>query len=142
MRLNRGAADLPGFRAAVHRIAGVHQYGFFEPSEGRPKLQRSVDLQADAMRLLAFVTAIAGALLLGQALLRQAAAGLRAQRTLQALEHAPVESKIDAPWRADFLRAELANISGVDSGDIERFSAVPPHNDPRWAISKHGLLQF
>jgi hypothetical protein len=84
-KLKRGAADLPAFRAAVHRVAGNRGYGFFEPSEGRPKLQRSMDLQAQALRLLAVAGGVGLLLLLGQALYRDAAASLTDQDTLRAL---------------------------------------------------------
>jgi hypothetical protein len=85
VRLRNGAADLPAFRDGVHRIAGKHAYGFFDPSAGRPQLQRSVDLLTGALRLLAVVVGLAAMLLVGQALLRDAAKGLPAQPALRAI---------------------------------------------------------
>jgi FtsX-like permease family len=83
--LKRGKADLPAFRAAVQRIAGKREYGFFDPSDSLPKVQRSIDLQAEALLLLAAFGAAAALLLGGQALFRQAMVEAEAHPTLRAL---------------------------------------------------------
>jgi hypothetical protein len=85
VRLKRGAADVPAFRAAVQRIAGKRAYAFFEPSESLPMVQRSIDLQAEALLALAAFGAAAALLLGGQALFRQALLEAAAQPTLRAL---------------------------------------------------------
>jgi putative ABC transport system permease protein len=84
-RLKHGAADLPSFRASVQRIAGKRTYGFFESGETHPKVQRSIRLQAQALRVLTIVAAVAALLLVGQALLRQALLDARGQPILRAL---------------------------------------------------------
>ena len=71
-KLKHGAADLRAFEAGVRRIAGKRPYGFFEPTEGRTQIQRSVTLLARALRILTVIVAVAALLLVGQALVRQA----------------------------------------------------------------------
>jgi hypothetical protein len=85
VRLRHGPADLPQFAAEVHRIAGDLSYGFFDPSVGRPTVQRSMTLQARALQLLAVFGAIAAFLLYGQAVIRQASMDAADQSTLRAL---------------------------------------------------------
>jgi FtsX-like permease family len=85
VRLKRGEADLPAFKAAVQRIAGDRGYGFYDPAATLPKVQRSMDLQARALLLLIAFGAAAALLLVGQALFRQALAEAAAHPTLRAL---------------------------------------------------------
>lgn len=85
VRLKRGQVDLPAFKAGVDRIAGQRNYGFFEPSATLPKVQRSIDLQAQALLLLTTFGAAAALLLVGQALFRQALLESSAHPTLRAL---------------------------------------------------------
>jgi hypothetical protein len=84
-RLNHHRADVRPFEADVRRIAGKRMYGFFEAGEGRLEVQRSVTLLARALRILAAVGGLAALLLVGQALVRQAALDARGQGTLRAL---------------------------------------------------------
>jgi tetratricopeptide (TPR) repeat protein len=44
----------------------------------------------------------------------------RLNRALVALEQVPAAQFASAPWRVDFLRAELANVKGRDAGEAER----------------------
>ena len=85
IRLKRGQADLPEFKAALHRLAGTRDYGLFEPSASLPRVQRSIDLQAQALLLLTAFGAAAALLLVGQALVRQALVEAAAHPTLRAL---------------------------------------------------------
>ena len=85
VRLKRGAADVPAFRAEVHQIAGDLGYAFFDPSASLPKVQRSIHLQAQALRLLSAFGAAAALLLIGQALFRQATHESAAHPILRAL---------------------------------------------------------
>jgi hypothetical protein len=85
VRLKRGAADLPTFRAGVQRIAGERNFFFFDPNDVLPKVERSIDLQAQALRLLTALGATAALLLVGQALFRQALIESTAHPTLRAL---------------------------------------------------------
>jgi hypothetical protein len=85
VRLKHGPADLPAFAAGVSRIAGNLNYGFFDPTVGRPAVQRSMILQARALELLAVLGAVAALLLFAQALWRQATIDSAGQGTLRSL---------------------------------------------------------
>ena len=85
IRLEGGQTDLPEFKAALDRLAGTSNYGLFEPSASLPRVQRSIDLQAQALLLLTAFGAAAGLLLVGQALVRQAQLEAAAHPTLRAL---------------------------------------------------------
>ncbi len=85
VRLKRGQADLPAFRAGVHRIAGKLGYAFYDPSASLPKVRRSINLQAQALRLLSVFAAAAAVLLIGQALFRRATLESAAHPTLRAV---------------------------------------------------------
>ena len=85
VRLRRGEADLPAFKAGVQRIAGDRGYGFYDPAATLPKVQRSIDLQAQALLLLTAFGAAAALLLVGQALFREALLEAAAHPTLRAL---------------------------------------------------------
>jgi ABC-type lipoprotein release transport system permease subunit len=72
VRLRHGAADLPAYRAEVDRLAAGQGRQTFENQQGQTdKVQRSVHLQSLSLRLFAALAAIAGALIVGQALSRQ-----------------------------------------------------------------------
>jgi hypothetical protein len=85
VRLKRGEADLPAFKAGVQRIAGERGHGFYDPAATLPKVQRSIDLQAQALLLLTAFGAAAALLLVGQALFRHALLESAAHPTLRAL---------------------------------------------------------
>lgn len=85
VRLRHGKRDVPAFKAEVDRIAGDLAYGFFDPSLGRPQVQRSMTLQAEALGILAVCWAIAAVMLVGQALFRHTATLAPVQETLRAL---------------------------------------------------------
>jgi hypothetical protein len=84
VQLRRGAADIPAFRAAVDRIAGPGDFEFAAAAPDRAKVQRSVRLQARALRMLGVFGAIALLILLTQALVRQAEHAAVATPTLRA----------------------------------------------------------
>jgi FtsX-like permease family len=85
VRLERGEQDLPAFKAGVERIAGGRNFLVFDPSDSLPKVERSIDLQAQALRLLSGFGAAAALLLFGQALFRQALLESAAHPPLRAL---------------------------------------------------------
>jgi hypothetical protein len=85
VRLKRREADVPAFKAGVQRIAGDRGYGFYDPAATLPKVQRSIDLQAQALLLLTAFGAAAALLLVGQALFRQSLIEAAAHPTLRAL---------------------------------------------------------
>jgi hypothetical protein len=85
VRLKRREQDLPAFKAGVERIAGGRNFLVFDPSDSLPQVERSIDLQAQALRLLSGFGAAAALLLFGQALFRQALLESAAHPTLRAL---------------------------------------------------------
>jgi hypothetical protein len=85
VRLHHRAADVPAFREAVDAAAAGRPHGFYDPATSRPVVRRSIDLIAQALRLLTIAGAAAALLLGGQALLRTAASDARPTRTLRAL---------------------------------------------------------
>lgn len=70
VRLHKGEADLPAFRAAVQRLSGPLA-GVFPLSFGTPNVVRTMHLQALALRLMAAAGGLAAALIFLQLLLRQ-----------------------------------------------------------------------
>jgi hypothetical protein len=83
VRLRRGAADIPAFRAAVNRIGGTN--GFEREQDAAAKIERSIHHQAQALRLAAAVGALLGFVLLAQALVRVASFVAVEHPTLRAL---------------------------------------------------------
>ena len=72
VRLRRPAVDLPAVRAAADRLAGhAARLGITEQQGLTAKVQRSIHLQALSLRLFGLLAAVAGALIVGQALGRQ-----------------------------------------------------------------------
>jgi ABC-type lipoprotein release transport system permease subunit len=85
IRLRRAQKDLPIFRREVARIAGKRQYLLFQPAEGHPKIQHSIDLEARALWAVTGLAALAALVIVGQALLRLTATESRDDATLRAL---------------------------------------------------------
>lgn len=85
VRLRHGQADLPAFRLAVGRVAGRRPYALFEPTDALPRVQRSIDVQAAALRLLSAFGAAAALVIIAQALSRQAALAAGDQAIMRAL---------------------------------------------------------
>jgi ABC-type lipoprotein release transport system permease subunit len=73
IRLKRGDADLPAFRAGVDRIAGAKPFEIYPKRSIQAKLQSSIHIQAQALWILAALGGLALVLLVGQALARQTA---------------------------------------------------------------------
>ena len=73
IRLKRGDGDLDAFRAGVEQLAGGKQFGFYPYRSYITKLQSSIDLQTQALLVLAVLGGLAVLVLVGQALARQAA---------------------------------------------------------------------
>jgi PPIC-type PPIASE domain/FtsX-like permease family len=83
VRLRRGAADIPAFRAAANRIVGTIKLDREE--DAAAKIERSIHHQAQALRLAAAVGALLGFVLLAQALVRVASLAAVEHPTLRAL---------------------------------------------------------
>jgi FtsX-like permease family len=72
VQLRRGAADIPAFRAGVDQIAGGGDFVFSPAAADRAKVQRSINLETRALRLVGAVGALTLLFLLAQALMREA----------------------------------------------------------------------
>jgi len=83
VRLRRGAADIPAFRAAANRIVGTNKIE--REKDAAAKIERSIHHQAQALRLAAAVGALLGFVLLAQALVRVASLAAVEHPTLRAL---------------------------------------------------------
>ena len=84
VQLRSGAAGIPSFRAAVDRIAGPGDFVFSPAAADRTKVQRSIELEARALRLIAVLGALVLLMLLALALMRQAEQGAADLPTLRA----------------------------------------------------------
>ena len=71
VRLRRGAADIPAFRKAIARIAPGEAIAFQTATATAAKVDRAVKPQVIALAVFAAVMALAGLLVVGQALARQ-----------------------------------------------------------------------
>jgi hypothetical protein len=83
VRLRRGAADIPAFRAPANRIVGTNTLD--REQDAAAKIERSIHHQAQALRLAAAVGALLGFVLLAQALVRVASLAAVEHPTLRAL---------------------------------------------------------
>ena len=85
VRLERRAADVPSFAAGVQRVSGGEQVQVDATAEAAREVNRSVDIQAVALRLFAALAAVAGVVILSQALGREASFLAPDQWVLRAL---------------------------------------------------------
>src|SRR4051794_5181670 len=115
VRLKRGQADLRAFRAGVDRTAGTLGYALFEPSASLPKVHRSINLQAQALRLLGVFAAAAALLLIGQALFRQAAIESAAHPTLRAIGMTTRQLVLVGALRGAVIAVPAALLTGVSA---------------------------
>jgi len=84
-KLGRGADDLAAFKQQVESLVGGGPVQFITVELDTVQVQRSIHLQAVALRAFAGLTAIAAVLILGQAFVRQATADAADHPTLRAL---------------------------------------------------------
>ena len=86
VRLERGPADLPQFKSGVERLAAGQAVSFTTtlPNQSE-KVQRSIRLQANAVRLLALLVGVGVAVMFAQALWRQTLLEAGAHPVLRAL---------------------------------------------------------
>lgn len=85
LQLRGGATDLGPFKQGVEQIAGAAPLQFVTADADTTEVQRSIHLQAIALRLFAALTAIAAVLIVGQAFGRQTTADVLDYPTLRAL---------------------------------------------------------
>lgn len=85
-RLNKGTAELTAFKADVEHLAAGRSVSFITARDNQTaKVQRAINIEAVAARLLAATTALALVVIVGQALLRQALTESDENETLRAL---------------------------------------------------------
>jgi len=85
VRLQRGTADIAAFERELNRLAGGEQVVTTNQIEQTSVVQRSLGVQATALRLLAAVLAGVGLLVLGQTITRQGLLDAEDHGTLRAL---------------------------------------------------------
>jgi FtsX-like permease family len=111
VQLRRGEADIPAFRAAVDRIAGRRDFFFAPTAADRTKLQRSIDLEARALRVAGAFGALAVLILLAQALMRQAHHAAADYPTLRALGMSRAQLILVGLGRAGLVAAVVATVA-------------------------------
>jgi ABC-type lipoprotein release transport system permease subunit len=136
IRLKRGDADLDAFRAGVERMAGGQQFAFYPYRGYTTKLESSIDLQTQALLVLAVLGALAVLVLVGQALARQA--------TLESSDH-PLLLSLGMTHRQLFALgmmrvAPVSLAAGVLAlGIAVALSPLAPIGVARWAEPDPGL---
>lgn len=84
-RLRRRAADVAAFRAGIERLTGGKPTAVSDEAQRNENTERSLDLQAGALWLLAGLLALTGMVVLSQALARQAFLEAGERETLRAI---------------------------------------------------------
>ena len=84
-RLRRGAADVPAFQAGVERLTRGKPTAVSDEAQRNGNTERSLELQAGALWLLAGLLALTGVVVLSQALARQAFLESGERETLRAI---------------------------------------------------------
>jgi ABC-type lipoprotein release transport system permease subunit len=136
IRLKRGDADLDAFRAGVERLARGKQFAFYPYRSYTTKLQSSIDLQAQALLILAVLGGLAVLVLVGQALARQAA--------LESSEH-PLLLSLGMTHRQLFalgmMRVAPVSLAAgaLALGIAVALSPLAPIGVARWAEPDPGL---
>jgi ABC-type lipoprotein release transport system permease subunit len=136
IRLKRGDADLDAFRAGVERLAGGKQFTFYPYRGYTTKLQSTVDLQTQALLVLAVLGGLAVLVLVGQALARQAA--------LESSEH-PLLLSLGMTHRQLFalgmMRVAPVSLAAgaLAFGTAVAISPLAPIGVARWAEPDPGL---
>jgi ABC-type lipoprotein release transport system permease subunit len=136
IRLKRGDADLEAFRAGIERLAGGKQFAFYPYRSYTTKLESSVDLQTQALLVLAVLGGLAVLVLAGQALARQAA--------LESSEH-PVLLSLGMTHRQLFalgmMRVAPVSLAAgaLAFGTAVSLSPLAPIGVARWAEPDPGL---
>jgi hypothetical protein len=124
VQLRRAAADLPAFRAAVDRIAGPGDFSFSAAAADRSKVQRSIDLQARALRLAGTFGALAALILLAQALVRQAEHAAGDVPTLRAIGMSRSQLAAVGLARAGFVAAGAAVVALVTATALSPLTPI------------------
>lgn len=119
-RLERGAADVPAFRAAIERLARGKPISIAAQADQTDDVERSLQLQAVALWVFAALLALTGLLVLGQALARQAFLETAEHDTLRALGMTRRQL-----WAVGVLRALLIGVMGTAIALAAAFALSP-----------------
>ena len=114
VRLERGAADLAAFQSAVERLSTGSPASFIASARNQSeKVQRSLDLEAAATRVLAGLTGLAVLLIVAQALRRQSILEAGDHPILRALGMEPGQLAAVGTARAVFVGVSGGVLAGV-----------------------------
>lgn len=108
IRLRNGPADVPAFRRALERLGDGNPLRLTVQTENSRLVQRSIHLQAQALWLLAGLTALVTALVLAQLLSRQAIVESGADDVLNAFGMTSVQR-----WAVGMARAGAIGLAGT-----------------------------
>ena len=120
VQLRRGQADMAAFKAGVERIAGDHPPQYIDLGDDTAQVQRSIDVQASALRLFALLAGVAGVVVVGQALGRQTSTDAADQPTLAALGLTRPQR-----WLGAMLRPMVAAAAGAVLAAVVAYLGSP-----------------
>jgi ABC-type lipoprotein release transport system permease subunit len=123
IRLRGGEADIKRLRADITKITGDPAFPIRDVREAQRRVERSTRVEAVALAVFAAAVLLAGAVLLGQALVRLVGAGTQEARTLRSLGMAPA-SLIAAMTAPGVVIGVLGGAGAVAVG-IAASSLVP-----------------
>ena len=121
VKLRRGAADLGAFKAGVERIAGGSPVNFDASSEGAAETNRTLRIQAVALRLFAALGGLAALVILAQALAREASGEAVDHPALRAVGMTRLQL-----WATSVLRVAAIAVAGATVAVAVAVVASPP----------------
>lgn len=136
VRLRDGRADLPAFTRELNRLAGPSGAESTNQVDFTSTVQRSLSVQATALRALGALMAVVAVLLLGQALARQAALGVDDHGVLRSLGYTQAQLAAEGSARA-VLVAAVAAVSAVAAAVA--LSPLTPVGAARYAETNPGI---
>lgn len=124
VRLKRGAADLAAFERGLNRLAGGEQVLTANQTDFTSAVQRSLDVEATALRLLSALMAVVALLLLAQALARQAVLDSDDHGVLRALGATQSELRAFGLVRSMLLGSVAAGMAVVAAVALSTLTPV------------------
>lgn len=108
VKLRRGLADLDSFKAGVERIAGDSPVNFETSFDSAAETNRTLRVQAVALRLFAALAALAALVILAQALAREASGEAVDHPALRAVGMTRAQL-----WAASLIRVAAVGVGGA-----------------------------
>lgn len=124
VRLHRGTSGIADFERELDRLAGSEQVVATNQIEQADAVQRSLAVQASALRLLALSVTIVSLLLLGHAFARVGSAGAHDHGVLRAVGASGAQLRALAVARVLPIGLATAVVAAVTSVGLSRFSPV------------------